>query len=382
MRAVFLMMASTVVLVVPTQASDGTQAVLQAAEASPSEAASRRDLTAGAELFSREWVPGDPRSVRGDGPGPEANATSCVACHSQGGVGGAGGRARNVSTGSDLADVFGGMQATMVPVMVGRQGAASLGTARNPPALFGAGRIDAIPEADIRALAAEPDPDHPEITGRVSETDDGRVGRFAWKGHVPSLADFVAQACEVELGLTVEDPDRPGRTRKADLSAPQVDQLTAFVAALPAPDELEGQPFAPRGEQVFTEVGCASCHTPSVGPAERIFSDLLLHDMGPGLSDAGFGYADVAPSELVAVAQEWRTPPLWGLRDSAPYLHDGRADTIEAAIQHHGGEATKVVEAWRALSTEDRVALDSFLRSLSAPHAASPPGRGPLRPPR
>jgi len=320
----------------------------------------------GAELFSRAWVADDPRSADGAGLGSDANAESCVACHSQGGVGGSGGRERNVQTAGDLANVFGGMQAMMVPVTMRSP---TLGSARNPPALFGSGLIDQVSAETLHALAANADPERPEISGRVSETVDGQVGRFAWKGHVPSLDDFVAQACEVELDLVIEHPTRDEHAVGVDLRAADVAALTAFVGALDAPVEIDDER---RGEAVFNDVGCASCHVESVGPAQRVFSDLLLHDMGAGLSDAGFGYAEVAPSELVALAQEWRTPPLWGVRDSAPYLHDGRADTLEEAIALHGGEAETVVAAWNELAEEDRTAMDRFLRSLAAPGDEEP----------
>jgi CxxC motif-containing protein (DUF1111 family) len=274
----------------------------------------------------------------------------------------------------DVGNFFGGMQATMVPMPMfvdvngpGGLTMADHGSPRNPPALFGAGLIDRVPESALRILEARKYGAHPAISGRVSETDDGRVGRFAWKGHVPSLADFVAQACEVELGLVVERPGEETSVASADLLAPQTDALTRYIGALAAPQEQVDQPLAQRGHHVFEQVGCASCHIESVGPAKRVFSDLLLHDMGPGLSDAGFGYAEVAPSDLVAMAQEWRTPPLWGVRDSGPYLHDGRADTLADAISLHGGEAATVVVKWNEASADDRAALDSFLRSLVAP---------------
>ena len=323
----------------------------------------------GLDLFLREWVPGDPRSAAGSGLGPDANDASCVACHSLGGPGGAGGRARNVGTAGDLENVFGGLQATMVPLELLRSG--PLGgsgadfSARNPPALFGAGLLDQVPAQVLLDLAAVEHEDYPEISGRVSETDDGDVGRFAWKGHVASLGDFVVQACEVELDIVV--PRTSEELDDADLSVAEVEALIAYVMDLPAPTEIPDQPLAAEGEAVFHQIGCSACHVESVGPATRVFSDLLLHDMGPQLSDAGLGYAQTASPELAAVAQEWRTPPLWGVRDSAPYLHDGRADTLSDAIAMHGGEATRVVQAWHALSDADRTALDAFLRSLTAP---------------
>lgn len=329
----------------------------------------------GEELFSREWVTNDPRSAAGTGLGEHANAESCVACHSQGAVGGAGGRSRNVGTALDVNNLFGGMQMMMfpMPMVVSADDDAggfvvdAIGSPRNPPALFGAGLIDRVPASVLHTLASKTHDAHPAISGRVSELDNGRVGRFAWKGHVSSLADFVAQACEVELGLVVERPGEETSVAAADLLAPQTDALTRYVGDLAAPQEQVDQPNARLGEQVFEQVGCVSCHVESVGPAKRVFSDLLLHDMGPALSDAGSGYAEVADSELVAIAQEWRTPPLWGVRDSGPYLHDGRAETLDAAISQHAGEAETVVAAWHALNEDERAAMDSFLRSLVAP---------------
>lgn len=364
--ALTLMTASTTAaFALPAEAED-RDSVEEASGAEAGEQAGEA-LDRGRELFGREWVADDPRSAGGKGLGPDANAESCVACHSLGGMGGAGGRSRNVGTAGDLANVFGGMQATMVPrEMFIQTEISGMGSPRNPPALFGSGLIDEVPATALRELAAVEHPEHPEISGRVSETEDGEVGRFAWKGHVASLSDFVAQACEVELGIVVE---RPGtKDRKADLRTADLTALTDYVAQLPAPREIADQPLADEGEDVFHEVGCATCHVESVGPAERVFSDLLLHDMGEALSDAGFGYAEVATSELVAVAQEWRTPPLWGVRDSAPYLHDGRADTLSDAIAMHGGEAQSVVAAWSELEEGERASLDAFLRSLSAPH--------------
>jgi CxxC motif-containing protein (DUF1111 family) len=94
------------------------------------------------------------------------------------------------------------------------------------------------------------------------------------------------------------------------------------------------------------------------GSSIRPFTDLLLHDMGPALADK----VQTAPGVDLA---EFRTPPLWGLVSSGPpYLHDGRATTITDAISMHGGEATRSVAQWRALSEGDRGALNEFLASL------------------
>ena len=94
---------------------------------------------------------------------------------------------------------------------------------------------------------------------------------------------------------------------------------------------------------MFESAGCAACHRPSLGNVDGIYSDLLLHDMGPALSDSGSYYGITEPdssrSKDGVKKQEWRTPPLWGFRDSAPYLHDGRAKNLEEAVALHGGEA-------------------------------------------
>ncbi len=117
-----------------------------------------------------------------------------------------------------------------------------------------------------------------------------------------------------------------------------------------------------------------------LGAARGIYSDLLLHDMGEASSDTAVYYgAPAAPQSLgnvadtkepsrptgMAVATEWRTPPLWGVADSPPYLHDGRANSLESAIQQHGGEATKTAARYSKLASSDRRALLGFLSSLS-----------------
>ena len=137
-------------------------------------------------------------------------------------------------------------------------------------------------------------------------------------------------------------------------------------------------------------MGCATCHTPKLGDVEGIYSDLLLHDMGPGLTDAGSSYGifqpnpppstpdPIKPQEVVksspkkqpavvATAQEWRTPPLWGVRDSGPYLHDGRATTLEQAVAFHGGQAEESTKKFNALSWSEKQKLLAFLKSLVAP---------------
>jgi CxxC motif-containing protein (DUF1111 family) len=177
-----------------------------------------------------------------------------------------------------------------------------------------------------------------------------------------------------------------------DLSPADVDRLVTFVANLPRPEirqprsDTERNLFR-RGQGVFARIGCADCHVYEVGMIEGVFSDLLLHDMGPMFDDpveanetihavrkvGEFSYSGGNPvfrpdaPRKPWLAQEWRTPPLWGVADSAPYLHDGRADTLPQAIQLHGGEAAASAQQYRALSGDDRTALHFFLQSLVAP---------------
>ena len=113
-----------------------------------------------------------------------------------------------------------------------------------------------------------------------------------------------------------------------------------------------------------------------------IYSDLLLHDMGARLDDAAAysvfvgappraegAQAPDRPSTASASIHEWRTPPLWGLRDSGPYLHDGRATSIDQAIGMHAGQGASSARRYAELSPARKRHLATFLRSLVAPAA-------------
>lgn len=286
---------------------------------------------------------------------------------------------------------------------------------RNPTALFGAGLIDRIPDAVIEQAALSKHRDFPTVKGRVSRLRDGRIGKFGWKGQTASLRDFTLTACAVELGLNVPGheqavvPYKPEyRSPGLDLTEKECDALVAYLASLPAPNRsrpanAEYTTYLNTGEKLFTETGCAACHTRKLGDVDGLYSDLLLHDMGPALADSG-QYGTIPPddpdedeiepaAELVAVStgtnetqaapanstvsagrksrsprrSEWRTPPLWGVRDSGPYLHDGGAETIQDAIAMHGGEALTSTNNYFKLPHEKRQQLIGFLKSLTAP---------------
>ncbi len=220
---------------------------------------------------------------------------------------------------------------------------------RNTPPLFGAGRIDVISSKVLAAVAAN---QPAEVRGKISRTPDGRVGRFGWKAQIASLAEFIRAACANELGLEVPghsqaaSPLAPSQKAKGlDMTDAECDDLVAYLRTLPAPVAID--PSGPHGTQgiregrrLFADVGCADCHVPTLGNVRGIYSDLLLHDLGPSLGDSGSYYGTEGPSSPGGASpQEWRTPPLWGYRDSGPYLHDGRAEDLEEAVALHGGQA-------------------------------------------
>ena len=204
------------------------------------------------------------------------------------------------------------------------------------------------------------------------------IGRFGRKAAAYDLLQQTANAYNQDIGITSNYEPRDtytGAILDPEVSNSTVDQVVFYLLTLKAPVQRErddAQVLA--GEQVFTAVGCAKCHTPELvtGPSPiaplanktfRPYSDLLLHDMGSGLDD---GY-----TEGSALTSEWRTPPLWGLGLSPDsqggsyfLLHDGRATSIEQAIEAHGGEGQASRDAYQQLSTTDREALLRFLESL------------------
>lgn len=330
----------------------------------------------GAELFGMEFTPEQ-------GLGPLFNERACSGCHAEPSIGGVGrdGLATVLRVGrltdSGFDPMFGNRRIEAHAHAISELGVecdraagipagANVTSVRNTPPLFGAGLIDAIPDEVIRAGAVDKGNG---VSGRPNLVPgpDGRekVGRFGWKANGSTLELFVAEAFRTELGVTSSlapgDPLPAGATRcPGESASPEIDRddlraVTAFLADLPAPRPRSAHP----GATVFEDAGCAACHVPTLQAgtgAVPLYSDLLLHDMGPALDDAVV--------QESAGGADWRTTPLWGLSDRTRFLHDGRADSVEAAVLAHGGEAEWARERFRSLSEDELRSLLEFLRGL------------------
>lgn len=341
--------------------------------ATAGEGDTRRDAVRGAELFRTKFTPEQ-------GLGPLFNERACSACHLEPTVGGVGrdglatvlrigrlteagfdARGRPEAHAHSVSEL--GVACDLTP---GIPAGVNVTSVRNTPPLFGTGLIEAIPDEVIRARAGSRGDG---VSGRPNlvrgPKGRKRVGRFGWKADTATLELFVAEALRGELGVTSPlaparpppaGPRRcPGESSGAEVDADVVAALKAFVASLRAPQPPSAHPA---GAAVFRETGCASCHTPTLQAGARevtLYSDLLLHDMGPALDDRVV--------QGSAGGREWRTAPLWGLADRTRYLHDGRADTLEAAILAHSGEAEGARRRFRSLSAEERRSLMRFLRT-------------------
>jgi CxxC motif-containing protein (DUF1111 family) len=335
-----------------------------------------------------------------EGLGPAFNGASCAVCHNVPAVGGSGTIAelragkRNGNgefetlddSGETLFHLFSVPGHSCQPIVPAE---ANVFARRVSIPLFGAGLVEAIPDETLRALEDPNDRNGDGVSGRAAivrdvATGDSRVGRFGWKAQHATLLSFGADAYRNEMGITNDlfpheaafgvtsermqlcdrfsDPEdiADPRTRRRG-----IDNFASFMRFL-APVEPAGSDDRTRvGEQVFAAIGCSTCHVPvlTTGPssnplfdrkAVRLFSDLLLHDVGTG---DGIKQAEAEPSEI-------RTPALWGLRLRRPLLHDGSAGTVGEAILRHSREAELARRGFERLSDADRSALLAFLASL------------------
>jgi CxxC motif-containing protein (DUF1111 family) len=257
--------------------------------------------------------------------------------------------------------------------------------------MIGLGLLEAVPESTLEALADESDHDGDGISGRVNlvwDVREGRArpGRFGWKANVTTIAQQTAGAFLGDLGITSSMfpdeacPDGQTACRAApnggapELTDQKLDAVVLYARSLAVPARRGvGDARVTRGEALFAQAGCGSCHTPKLVTGDsdvpaftrqtiRPYTDLLVHDLGPELAD---GRPDGRAS-----GSEWRTPPLWGLgllervSKHQHLLHDGRARGVAEAILWHGGEAANARERFRTLSKEDRAALLAFLSAL------------------
>jgi CxxC motif-containing protein (DUF1111 family) len=262
---------------------------------------------------------------------------------------------------------------------------------RLAPPVVGMGLLQDIPESTIESLVDEGDKDGDGITGKVnrvydSYTGETTIGRFGLKANTSTLLVQVATAYQQDMGITsfvhpdessLGQPQWPASTNtgKPELPDSILNATTFYVRTLAVPARRNiSDPDVQAGSILFNQINCSGCHRPTImtGPdftvpqlsGQRIhpYTDLLVHDMGEGLSDNR--------PDFLATGREWRTQPLWGLgllqrtTGTAFYLHDGRARTIEEAVLWHDGEAAKSKEAFTHLTKDERSQLIKFLNSL------------------
>jgi CxxC motif-containing protein (DUF1111 family) len=285
---------------------------------------------------------------------------------------------------------------------------------RIPTPVFGAGLIEQIPDQAILANQAEDAPRKKDlrirgrpnivlaghaISGQANNNgNDGTVARFGWKAQNKSLLMFSGEAYNVEMGITnelfqTERDETPACQFAAvpnDITKTDAKTLVEGIGAIekfaffarflapPAPsrDAPGGAESIARGRKLFANIGCALCHTPRLNTGNsavaalrnqpvNLFSDLLVHDMGPGLAD-GVTQGQAGP-------REFRTAPLWGLGQRLFFLHDGRTSDLREAIQAHrsgsfftrnASEANAVIRNFNGLPDVQKQDVLNFLRSL------------------
>jgi CxxC motif-containing protein (DUF1111 family) len=279
---------------------------------------------------------------------------------------------------------------------------------RIPTPTFGAGLIEQISDADIaanqnankfqkQALGISGKPNFHvagrTITGMTNNNgNDGTIARFGWKAQNKSLLLFSGEAYNVEMGITnelfqterEEDPTCqfatvPNDVTNTDGATPlevisAIEKFSFFMRFLDAPAPSATSPGGSfsiaNGKRLFSDVGCALCHTPSFTTGNstvaalrnkpvNLFSDLLVHDMGVGLAD-GVSQGEAGP-------REFRSAPLWGLGQRIFFLHDGRTSNLEVAIREHastGSEANGVIANFNGLRESQKQDVLNFLRSL------------------
>jgi hypothetical protein len=328
-------------------------------------------VSMGADMFATDLSPFQ-------GVGPLFNGRACADCHSDPINGGMGATPATFVT--RVGEITGGVFDPLIgeggPVArahsiselgffcglpTGVPPRANVTSLRSAMTLRGTALIDFVQNSDILAAqAAEP----AEVRGTLNILADGRPGRFGWKAQFTTLVEFMGDAFTHEMGLTnplVPNDEEQGcgaSLLKPEIDALPVEAVTTFMGTLD-PAVPDPTCLASAGATTFSTLGCAGCHTPSYpGPTRTInlYSDLLVHDMGPAMNDqftAG-----------LAGGSEWRTAPLWKVADRAHFLHDGRATTISAAIAAHGGQGAAAAAGFAALDAPTQQSLLAFLSCI------------------
>ena len=285
---------------------------------------------------------------------------------------------------------------------------------RIPTPTFGTGLMEMIPDAAIAAnqranstqkqnLGIKGRPNFVvngrTISGQTNNNgNDGTIARFGWKAQNKSMLLFSGEAYNVEMGISndIFQTEREENAACQFASVPNdvqnMDAITPLEAttaiqnfsnfmrflAPPTPSTTApgGATSISNGKALFTSTGCALCHTPSFTTSTstvaalsnkpvNLYSDLLVHDMGPGLAD-GVSQGQAGPTEF-------RSAPLWGLGQRIFFLHDGRtADLVRAIHEHRSGsttqnnasEANGVIDKFDGLGETQKQDLLNFLRSL------------------
>lgn len=376
------------------------------------------DASIGRQLFERNWVSAPSSTKSNDGLGPLYDSPSCAACHIR--SPNAEGDETTVAPGTVVRlgnakregdPIYGHQLQTravaghaaeanpditwtttgtrrVASVKLFSQGYGSLAgdtkiALRRAPSLFGVGLLAQIPEPEILKRADPDDANRDGISGRAARLAVGgkqRLGRFGWKATQPDLAAQTSMAFLTDIGLSTEGHPEPwgdctpeqrvcragphgAEANGVEIPKSVVDLIVEYLASLPAPAPVDAKPAdVAQGQAVFNRVGCAVCHaTPSLANGQTVaaYTDLLLHDMGPGLND---GIGDGA-----AESGEWRTAPLWNLGNSVRLtglLHDGRAGSVTEAIQWHDGEAAQIRLRFNGLTIAEKDALIAFVSRL------------------
>jgi len=332
------------------------------------------------------------------GLGPLFIATSCGSCHPGDGKGHPFTTLTRFGQPNENGNLFlhmGGpqLQHRALPGFTPEQIPAGATFSRfTPPANTGLGFLDAVSDTDILLWADPDDLDGDGISGTVSwveykeyfvirpntqEVNGKYVGRFGKKGAAYDLLQQTANAYNQDIGITsfYESIDTYlGIEIDPEISTQTVQDVVFYLKTLKAPVPREEDTQILAGKEVFMTISCGKCHRSEMKTGESSiaalsnktfhpYTDLLLHDMGPGLDD---GY-----TEGSAKTYEWRTPALWGLGLSKNsqggryfLLHDGRAGSIEEAILLHGGEATQSSNSFQSLTPSQKQNLIRFLESL------------------